>query len=152
MGLRLAERAGRVRLYHFFRFRSANETVVAVDSFQPGNEATNALGGNTNSIWHTEWTPVNVPLPHIITIDMKSTYNVNGLTYLPRQDGNSNGNIGQHNIYLSTDGTNFGSPVAFGTYLDDSTQKSTNFETKPARYVRIVALTEAGNRGPCKLP
>ncbi|KAI9788253.1 MAG: hypothetical protein M1816_007019 [Peltula sp. TS41687] len=121
---------------------------VTVDSFQPGNEGSKVLDGDNNSIWHSAWSSNPPPLPHTITIDMKSVQNVNGLTYLPRQDGNYNGNIGQHEIYLSTDGSNFGSPVAFGTYLDDGSQKSTTIETKPARYVRIVALTEAGNRGP----
>ena len=35
-----------------------------------------------------------------------------------------------------------------GTYLDDNTLKKSSFVTKPARYVRIIAITEAGNRGP----
>lgn len=120
---------------------------VTVDSFQPGNEGINVLDGNTGSIWHTQWTPNNAALPHVITIDMKTTINVNGLTYLPRQDGNSNGNIGQHTIQLSSDGTTF-TPVAFGTYLDDSSLKTTPFTTAPARYVRLSAQTEAGGRGP----
>jgi galactose oxidase len=121
---------------------------VACDSFQPGNECNLALDGDSTTFWHTEWNPINVPLPHMITIDMQAIYLINGLTYLPRQDGNSNGNIGQHKIFLSTDGTNFGSPVAFGTWLDDSTMKTAAFETQPARYVRIQAITEAGGRGP----
>ncbi|KAL9598135.1 MAG: hypothetical protein Q9219_004691 [cf. Caloplaca sp. 3 TL-2023] len=119
---------------------------VSVDSFQPGNEATNVLDGNTGSIWHTQWTPTNAPLPHSITIDMKKTINVNGLTYLPRQDGVGNGNIGQHTIQLSTDGTTF-TTVAFGTYIDDASLKITPFTTTPARYVRLSAQTEAGGRG-----
>lgn len=66
-----------------------------------------------------------------------------------RQDGNpANGNIGRHNVFVSTDGTNFGSPLAFGTWLDDPTLKTAAFETVPARYIRIQAITEAGNRGP----
>ena len=121
---------------------------VTVDSFQPGNEATNVLDGSTSTIWHSAYSPVNAPLPHNITIDMKQSYNVNGLTYLPRQDGNSNGNIGQHKIQLSTDGTTWASPIAFGTYLDDSSLKTTPFTATPARFVRLIALTEAGNRGP----
>ena len=35
-----------------------------------------------------------------------------------------------------------------GTYLDDASLKKSSFVTKPARYVRIIAITEAGNRGP----
>lgn len=71
---------------------------VTADSLQPGNEATNVLDGNTGSIWHTQYTPSNAALPHAITIDMKKIINVNGLTYLPRQDASRNGNIGQHKI------------------------------------------------------
>ncbi|KAL8712478.1 MAG: hypothetical protein Q9220_003326 [cf. Caloplaca sp. 1 TL-2023] len=121
---------------------------VTVDSFQTGtgNEATNVLDGNTGTFWHTQWMPTTAALPHTITLDMKKSYNVNGLTYLPRQDGNSNGNIGQHTIQLSPDGTTW-TTVALGTYLDDSSLKTTPFTTAQARYVRLVAQTEAGGRG-----
>lgn len=136
----------------FFRLAatqtSRNGWTVAVDSFQPGNEPTRVLDGDNTTFWHTEYSPVNVPLPHNITINMQKLYYVNGLSYLPRQDGNANGNIGQHKIQLSTDGVTWGSPVAIGTYLDDSTLKQTLFTTTPAQYVRLVALTEAGGRGP----
>ena len=74
---------------------------ITADSFQPGNEPTNAIDASTTSIFHTQWTPVNVPLPHNLTIDMKKSYNINAVSYLPRQDGNSNGNIGQHSMYIS---------------------------------------------------
>ncbi len=121
---------------------------VTADSLQPGNEANRVLDGDDTTFWHTEYSPVNAPLPHNITINMQKPYYVNGLSYLPRQDGNSNGNIGQHKIQLSTDGVNWGAPVAFGTYLDDKSLKKTLFTTAPAQYVRLIALTEAGGRGP----
>ena len=73
---------------------------ITADSFQPGNEPANAIDASTTSIFHTEWTPVNVPFPHNLTIDMKTSYNINAVSYLPRQDGNSNGNIGQHRMYI----------------------------------------------------
>lgn len=47
----------------------------------------------------------------------------------------------------SEDGTNWGNPVALGTYLDDSKMKTTIFTPGNARYVRITSLSEAGNRG-----
>jgi len=118
-----------------------------VDSSQPGNPCQFAFDGNPDTFWHTEWTPVEAPLPHTITIDLHAVYNVDGLTYLPRQDGLSNGNIGQHQIFTSVDGVNF-ELVAYGTFYDDSTTKSSNWETLPAQYVQIHAITEAGNRGP----
>ena len=120
---------------------------VTADSSQAGNAATNVLDGNTNSFWHTQYNPSVIPLPHSITIDMKQVFQVNSLTYLPRQDGSRNGNIGRHTIQLSIDGQNFDPPVAIGTYLDDSVLKTTIFSTAPARFVRLTALTEAGGRG-----
>lgn len=56
---------------------------VTCDSFQPGFECQNAIDGDPNSFWHTQYDPTNAPLPHTITIDMKTIYYVNGLTYLP---------------------------------------------------------------------
>lgn len=79
---------------------------------------------------------------------MKASYFVSGLTYLPRQDGSSNGNIGQHTIALSADGLTFSTPVAIGTYWDEKRSKTTLFTPRSARYVRLIALTEAGGRGP----
>ncbi len=115
---------------------------VTADSFQPGNEPQKVLDGNVNTFWHTQFNPSNAPLPHTITIDMKSSRYVNGLTYQPRQDGSQNGNIGQHKIYLSNDGANFGAPVAIGTYKNDANTKTTVFASTNARYVRMTIQTE----------
>ena len=70
------------------------------DSAQAGNPCTNVLDNDTTTFWHTEYNPTLVPLPHQIVIDMQVSYLVGSITYLPRQDGNSNGNIGQHVISL----------------------------------------------------
>ena len=120
---------------------------VTADSFQPGNEPAKAIDGNSSTFWHTEFSPVNTPLPHNITVNMTKSFYVTSVTYSPRQDGNSNGNIGQHQVMLSMDGKTWSS-AATGTYLDDSTLKTTTFVPTPAQYVRIVGLSEAGNRGP----
>jgi galactose oxidase len=120
---------------------------VTADSAQDGNAASNVLDGNTGTFWHTEYSPTLVPLPHTIIIDMNNINVLDGVTYLPRQDGNYNGNIGEHEVYTSIDGNDY-TLAAFGTWLDDETEKSADFEPTPARYVKIVALTEAGNRGP----
>ena len=71
---------------------------ITADSSQSGNPATNAIDGNSNTFWHTMYSPTTAPLPHQITVDMKSSYLIGSITYQPRQDGNSNGNIGQHVI------------------------------------------------------
>ena len=47
----------------------------------------------------------------------------------------------------STDGATY-TTVAFGTWVDDSSLKTTTFTPFTARYLRILALSEAGGRGP----
>lgn len=56
---------------------------VVCDSAQPEYPCQNAIDGDPNTFWHTQYDPVQAPLPHTITIDMKTIYYVNGLTYLP---------------------------------------------------------------------
>ena len=71
-----------------------------VDSANDGNPCTNVLDGDNTTIWHTEYNPTVADLPHQITINMQASYSVGSITYEPRQDGNSNGNIGEHVISL----------------------------------------------------
>ena len=73
---------------------------VTADSAESGYPASNAIDGSNTTFWHTEYTPDNVPLPHMITVDMGQSYTIGSITYLPRQDGQSDGNIGQHQIQL----------------------------------------------------
>lgn len=73
---------------------------ITADSEQDGNPATNAINGNNNDFWHTEYTPDLSQLPHTITIDTKASNLIGSITYLPRQDGSFNGNWGQHVIQI----------------------------------------------------
>ncbi len=122
---------------------------TATASDQSGSyPASNAVDGNTATIWHSSYSPTPVPLPHSITINMHATNQVVGFTYLPRQDSSRNGTIGRYSISVSTDGTTWSAPVATGTWADDKTMKTAEFASVTAQYVRLTTLTEAGNRGP----
>ena len=115
---------------------------VTTDSAQPKYLAPLMFDNNANTFFHSAFKPVVATLPHNITIDMKNTYFINGLTYLPRQDNTISGNIGKHTIELSVDGLIW-KTAASGTYAADSTLKQSNFATTSARYVRINALSDA---------
>ncbi|KAF2729751.1 galactose oxidase [Polyplosphaeria fusca] len=125
---------------------------ATADSFNPGNEPAKALDGDATTFWHSAYAGTVDPLPNVITIDMKASFIVSGVSITPRQDDSSNGNIGQHTIELSTDGTNWGATiangryVASGTWADDGSEKVAQFRAT-ARYFRLNALSEAGNRG-----
>jgi galactose oxidase len=110
--------------------------------------ASNVLDGDGPTMWRTATTKTAPPLPHNITIDMHSTHVVSGLSYLPRRDSSMAGTIGKYAVYVSGDGTNWGSPVAKGTWANNRTMKEAVFPAVSARFVRLTALTEAGNRGP----
>lgn len=122
---------------------------ATADSAQSGEGAAKAIDGSTSTIWHSAWsTTPAAPLPHDLQIDLGASYSVDSLRYLPRQDGGVNGRIGQYEVYVSNSNTTWGSAVATGTFADSATEKTVPFTAKTGRYLRLRALTEAGNRGP----
>src|SRR6266571_977316 len=82
----------------------AGWTAIASDQ-APNYPASNVLDANTATIWHSKYAGTPVPLPHSITIDMHATASVTGLTYLPRQDKVSNGNVGRYSISVIANGS-----------------------------------------------
>ncbi len=125
--------------------------LLYVDSQETVGEngaAVNAFDGNTATIWHTQWYTANAPLPHEIQLDLGARYALDSLSYLPRQDGSANGRIGSYEIYVADSATSWGTPVATGSFADTAAQKTVPLPVTPGRYLRLRALTEAGNRGP----
>jgi len=80
-------------------------------------------------------------LPHAIQIDLGQTEAVSGFTYLPRQD-NSEGRIADYEFYLSMDGTNWGTPVATGTWTSGTDPEIVSFPSQTANYVQLRAISE----------
>jgi hypothetical protein len=97
------------------------------DSFKIGNEPSKAIDNNVNSFWSSNYNPDD-PLPNYITIDMQSTRIVTSVSIQPRQDS-PNGRFGEHRIELSTDGTNWNTPVAVGTFVSCPRPNSKRFTT-----------------------
>ncbi|MFF5292128.1 discoidin domain-containing protein [Paractinoplanes globisporus] len=110
--------------------------------------AQNVLDGKTSTIWHSRYTGVTPELPHTLTIDMKKRYLVSGLAYLPRPAASTNGRIGRYTIQTSVNGTDWTAAVASGTFADSAVVQSRTFAPQLARFVRLTALSEAGDRGP----
>ncbi|WP_225804534.1 discoidin domain-containing protein [Streptomyces sp. NK15101] len=129
--------------------RRTGWTATASDeeTVKEDGRAANVLDGDTATLWHSRWSGTPAPLPHSITIDMHRTAVVSALIYQPRTVG-TNGRVGEYSISVSTDGRNWGSPVATGTLADDAGAKTLGFAPQGARFVRLTAVTEAGSRGP----
>jgi len=116
------------------------------DSFAPGYEASKAIDGNPATCWHTAWEGTPAPMPHEITVDLRKSVDLKGLTVLPRQDM-SNGRVARCEIYLSRDGRDWGEPVASAEWPDTGELQKVVFgSTKNAQYIKLVITKEvSGN-------
>jgi galactose oxidase len=109
--------------------------------------ASQVLDGSLSTLWHSQYSPTLIRLPHSIVLDMRVTNEVSGFTYTPRSGTTRNGTIGRYNLAVSSNGSTWGTPVASGTWADNNQAKTVTFPPVQARYIRLTAETEAGNRG-----
>lgn len=108
------------------------------------NDCTKTFDGDESTIWHTQWNPGRDPLPHNSTFDMGKLYYATKFTYLPRQDGQKDGNIGTWQLRASWG--DYGEQIFNGTWADDQTLKTVDFgQITPVRYVALSVFSEAGD-------
>ncbi len=126
-------------------------SVVSFDSQETVGEdgrAVNAIDGNTQTFWHTEWFANagddNDPAhPHEIVVNLGASYDLGGFKYLPRPGG-GNGTVSAYRFYISTDGINWGSPVAQGTLANNANEKTILFVSPPGNQAPVI--TNPGNQ------
>ena len=97
-----------------------------------------AVDGNNATMWHTDWEGTSRE-NHWFQFELTEAYAVNGLRYLPRQTGNSNGTITKYEIRVSDDGVNF-TTVASGDWAANSTWKIAQFAPQSVKYVRLYSI------------
>jgi len=119
--------------------------VVKVDSEETAGEdgkGANAVDGDPNTIWHTQWQDASPECPHEIVIELTPPSTIKGFTYLPRQDDVENGTIKDYEFYVSDDGQDFGQPVSKGTFESGKEKRTVTFPAKKCRFVKLKALSE----------
>ena len=120
-------------------------TVVKVDSEETAGEdgkAANAVDGDPNTFWHTQWQDANPECPHEIIIKLTPPALIKGFTYLPRQDDSDHGTIRDYEFYVSKDGVDFGQPVQKGSFENSKDKKTVTFEPRECQYIKLKALSE----------
>ena len=117
--------------------KADSEETAAEDS-----PAANAIDGNPDTFWHTQWGEDSPDYPHEIVLELESSAKIKGLTYLARQDEGTNGMIKGYEIYLSDDGKEFGQPVAQGEFTGEREKQSVSFPAKACKFVKLKALSE----------
>ena len=122
--------------------------VVKVDSEETSGEdgkGGNAVDGDPNTLWHTQWQDANPEPPHEITIELSRACKISGFTYLPRQDESDHGTIKDYEFYASEDGNDFGKPVKQGSFAGGKEKRTVRFEAKECRFIKLRAMSEINN-------
>ncbi|MFB9573673.1 family 20 glycosylhydrolase [Streptomyces yanii] len=106
--------------------------------------AANAIDGDLNTIWHTQWYSASPDFPHHVTLDLGKQYDVTGLQYTQRQNAR-NGRIKDYRIEVSVDGTTW-KEAANDSFTEALTPQNAEFNAIRGRYVRLTGLSsQAGN-------
>ncbi|MET8153430.1 discoidin domain-containing protein [Actinoplanes sp. NPDC049668] len=119
--------------------------VRSADSAEADTPATNVLDGLPATYWHTQWKAADPKHPHEVKIDLRRTADVNCIYYRPRQNS-ANGRIARYEVYTSTDGATWGTPVATGTWLNSTAEQNVCFSARPVHYFRLRALSEVAGQ------
>lgn len=122
---------------HFVPHEQMSVTASSARGFHRGwtYEAPNAIDDRPETRWQSE----AGPKPHVITLDLGDTYDVQALTVRPRFDVTT-AMITEYRVEVSRDGRTF-RMVAEGTWpATASTKVAAWRDPVPARYVRLVAL------------
>ena len=99
------------------------------------NFAPLAFDGKPDTMWRSSRVP-----SHFV-VDMKSEQTINGFSYLPRQDGTTEGMTSRYRLEVSTDGNTWKnvSEGEFGNLRANPVEQIISFEPVRARYVRFFS-------------
>lgn len=111
--------------------------------------ASDAIDGDVNSFWHTQWQNITSEYPHFISIDMGAVYPVNGISVRSRSDMHQNKPKG-YELFLSTDGVNWDPLQSAGDFIYDDLNASGQtaeiaFGAVDAQYFKIVFSSNYSN-------
>ncbi|MDO5737237.1 MAG: family 20 glycosylhydrolase, partial [Propionibacteriaceae bacterium] len=128
-------------------------TAIAADSQQltgepaPSGPFAAAFDGNPNTYWHTAWSPSSTPYPHWVTMDAGESKNLCSLNYLPRQNS-PNGRVKGYNVYVSDNGTDWGTAVATGELPNTGSLHRIALPLTQSRYVKFEGVSAFNNEKP----
>ena len=116
--------------------------VVAVSNDASGLNGVGAIDDNPSSLWQTHPLDGERPPPQEIVVDMGEEVEVQGFTYLPRQDSCFHGMTDKYQFYLGADGKTWGQPAAegeFGNLRANPIKQTVNLPAvTKARYFKFV--------------
>jgi hypothetical protein len=103
--------------------------------------AANALDGDPATYWHSQYDPTTTRNPHSLVIDLGREEVIGGVSYLPRQDGGSNGSARQIEVYVSDSASEWGEPAGRGEFKPGTQRKRLRFaKSATGRFLKFVIV------------
>lgn len=126
---------------------SAALSLVSADSQEllvEDGAAVNAIDGDPTTHWVTQWGLANDhPHPHAIVVTLPEQRELCAVSYLPRQDGGTNGTIRQFQLDVGSSPASW-TNVGSGVLVDDLVDKSQRVIAFPPTWGRRVRLRTLG--------
>ena len=77
-------------------------TNVTCTQAQSSNPVSYCFDNNTNTFWHSPWGGTTTRFPVTLDVELEEAGHVDYVRYIPRQDGNTNGNWNQVTVSYRT--------------------------------------------------
>lgn len=108
-----------------------------------------AIDGDTNTLWHTQYSPTKDELPQSITLSFDDVYSCGRFVYEPRKDTNSTNGI--VTAYRLEGQLEDGSWVTLseGSWAADNENKEVSFDPVMIQAIRLTALEGVGGYACC---
>ena len=106
--------------------------------------AANVLDGQVDTIWHSNWSDGNQNNRnnHYLIFTFKENTTIDGIRYLRRQTGGTNGAILKYQLYVSdsAEGNDWTPLGNEGTFINDPSWQKNDFKATVAKRVKMVIL------------
>lgn len=117
---------------------------VSSEQADNNESAKNAIDGNEESIWITQWKPDSPKHPHYVSINLGEEIVLKGFSYTPRK-GNLNGTIKAYKIFVSQNGQDWEKVIddEFHNIKNNPVEQKVYFNEKVnARFIKLEASNE----------
>lgn len=114
---------------------------------QNGNEGIErTYDNNTSTLYHSPYSGFNVSreTPVIMTYNFKNVDEIDFINYIPRTDGNTNGNFGEVDIFVTCDGNDGSQPYVSIDFEKSSSARCVEFEKPLKNPTKIVFYVYSG--------
>jgi len=115
--------------------------LVSAPPSQTGYQGFKAFDGKLSTYYHVPWGNVS-PRPHEMVIDLGQEYQINEFYYTANTNTVApwEGRVADYKVYLSVDGTSWGTPVSSGTFFYTELTQYSLFANSQGRYLKFECI------------